>query len=266
MIGKWSLTVISMELRKQLEYRTQFLVLLFATVTAHLTVAYSVWGAIFSTSGKEEIEGFTLSSMMVYYLAANLVSEAIRPQTKQISGEILDGSLSKYLLYPVSFLKFKFFSYLGHVTFGTMKIILCSVIFISIFGVPVEINLGNLIATIPSFLIAAIIYFLLALQLQLVGFWAEQVWALQYMLIFVIDVIGGAMLPLATFPEYLQTIFNYLPFTYTISFPIEIMLGRVSTEAWIFGTIISLFWIAILMLTASLIWRRGLRHYTGVGL
>ena len=94
----------------------------------------------------------------------------------------------------------------------------------------------------------------------------DNVWSLLIMVRFSVGLLGGAMIPIAFFPEHVQVILNYLPFRYLAAFPINCFLGKVTFADWQTGIAVTLFWSLIFTGCALLIWNRGKYKYTGVGI
>jgi ABC-2 type transport system permease protein len=59
---------------------------------------------------------------------------------------------------------------------------------------------------------------------------------------------------------------NVLPFRYTIALPTEILLGRLSGTQITQGLFAQVAWIVGGYLIGALLWRTGLKRFTGVGL
>ena len=110
------------------------------------------------------------------------------------------------------------------------------------------------------------VHFLLCAIFEMVAFWADAVWTLSVMLMFVTRIAGGALLPLALFPEAARAALSWTPFPYIVSFPIMTALGRVGPAEWLRGLGICALWVVILSLIARAVWRRGVGSYTAVGM
>ncbi len=80
-----------------------------------------------------------------------------------------------------------------------------------------------------------------------------------------VNMLSGGLFPLEVFGDTLQTIFNLLPFKYIISFPINIINGKLDLSLVWNGLFMQLLWICILTVIAALMWKRGTRKYIAVG-
>ena len=74
------------------------------------------------------------------------------------------------------------------------------------------------------------------------------------------------MAPLSLLPSSLQSLATWMPWRYTLSFPIELAMGRVNGAGALLGLGVALVWSVALYALARLLWRLGLRHYTGWGM
>ena len=65
--------------------------------------------------------------------------------------------------------------------------------------------------------------------------------------------------------KYQQHVANMLPFQWTFGFPIEALIGKLSTQQLIAGLGIQALWIAIGSLLVAVLWRFSVRRYSAVG-
>ncbi len=100
----------------------------------------------------------------------------------------------------------------------------------------------------------------------LLGFWLEDVTTLNLVVNGGIwALLGGMIVPVATFPENIRKAAELLPYRYMLSFPIEIVSGRLpAAEIWQgFATVFV--WIIFFALLMRLIWNLGLKTYSAYG-
>jgi ABC-2 type transport system permease protein len=86
-----------------------------------------------------------------------------------------------------------------------------------------------------------------------------QVWFLAELL------VSGRLVPLQVMPQWAQSIADWLPFKWTFYFPIEALVGSMSTSALLTGLLWQAFWTVV---GGSLVWlsfRLAVRHYSAVG-
>jgi ABC-2 type transport system permease protein len=81
----------------------------------------------------------------------------------------------------------------------------------------------------------------------------------------IMEVAGGAIIPLSFFPGVLQKLLMVLPFPYMIYLPMQIYLGKIPLSGVPFEFIKESVWIMGLILLNLVIWKRGVRQYVSMG-
>jgi ABC-2 type transport system permease protein len=177
------LMVFSLALRKTLAYRVDFWVRFGVSVLTRLIVAYFLWTAILEASGQDALQGYTLKALLLYYSCIGVLSFVIRgADMGHISMEIFDGSLTKYLVYPVSYWRFKFSEYLALSVLYFFQLILVLGALALIVGLPPEVplNASGVLMMVVSGLLGAYLYFALGACLQFVAFYWRYPWGSTY--------------------------------------------------------------------------------------
>lgn len=267
---RWGLyrEIYSLELRRRMAYRSEFWFKFLGVLFANLAAAYFLWKAVFAVRGAEALGGFTLSGMVLYYLIVPLIEGISRPQEQGfLSFSIYDGTLSRYLVYPVSFFPYQYVVSLATATMAVFQMCLVLGIYALVTDFPPEmvITPTTLFLGICTAFAASLLNFILVSIVEMAAFWAENVWSLSVMLMFSVRLLGGAMLPLTLFPEAMQRIIMATPFPYMVFFPIQALTGKLSMLEWSRGMGVLIAWTLALSLLNWVIWRRGNLRFTGVG-
>ncbi len=270
MNGRLFRMLISLEARKLMSYRGDFWITAVANLIATVVVHWFLWRAIFSTTGAETLRGFTFEAIMVYLIGVNLIGRVVRGADLQleIAGEIYDGGLSRFLLYPTRYVAFKYAQHLGAILPEVVQMFLFAGGLIAIFGLPADagFSVGTIAMTIPALWVGNLLYFLLSVPLQFVAFWADNVWSLGVLLRFISMLLGGAMLPLAMFPEEAAHALRWLPFVACYEFPVRVAMGELTGAEYLVGLAAGLGWCGVVALASVPVWRKGQLGYTGVGI
>ncbi|MGZ3688408.1 MAG: ABC transporter permease, partial [Bdellovibrionota bacterium] len=265
----WVFEVLSLELRKAFSYRADFWISFLGSVFTELGVAYFLWRAIYLARGVSVIGGYSFAAMMFYYLATALVSRIVRgTEFGYVADEIYSGTLTRYLVYPVSFFNYKFMGYVAQGIVGMLQLALSCAVFFAAAGIPAGTNFTpwGVVLSMLACLGASYLYFSMTCCLELVAFWAEGVWSLGVMLRFISSLLGGALLPLSIFPEAISSHLSWLPFPYMISFPVRCLMQGVSPLEWGSGILMIAGWSLVFTLLSRLIWQKGSYEYSGVGI
>ncbi len=264
----WVPHVFSIEIRKLLSYRVAFWVRYVIGTLTEIVVAYFLWSSLFRQTGSTTMGGFTFHGIIFYYVFSGLVGRMIQTADQGgISSDIYEGGLTRYLLYPLSFLQYKYVSFIGQQTTMILQIFLGFGIAVLIWGIPADqtITLGSIFAGIGTAILAGSLMFLINACLELVAFWQDTVWNLMAMLRFISNLMGGLHIPLVFFPLWGQTAVRFTPFPLIYSFPIRTFLGQIGPTEWLHEAGLLLCWILGFVGVLAWIWKRGTKIYSGVG-
>jgi ABC-2 type transport system permease protein len=77
--------------------------------------------------------------------------------------------------------------------------------------------------------------------------------------------LSGYLMPLSLFPRWLRQATEWLPFRYTLAFPVETMLGLHPLDVALRSLAAQWAWAAALLGLAQWLWRRGLARYAVFG-
>jgi ABC-2 type transport system permease protein len=261
--------VFTLEVRTLLNYRVDFWVNWLVGTAAQLAVAWFLWEAIFSYTEKTEIGGFTQKAMMLYYTLAVLADRAVHGQGSHVlSTDIYEGSLNRYLVYPLSLFRYKLMQNWAHTLFAVSQGMLLYAGFALIFGLPAGSGFSatNTGLALLSLMAGSALYLGMTVILEQVAFWADNVWSLNVLLSFVLRLAGGVVVPLSLFPPAAQLILEWLPFAGLVSLPIRTLMGQVGPGQWLQGMAVMAAWMVLSWSLAVLIWKRGTMKYSGVGI
>lgn len=228
-------------------------------------VVLAVWLAVISSGGdaplsRDEFIRYFLSLMFIGLWtsswAAPFISDLIRL-----------GKLSSFLLKPAPYLMF---FQVGN-NFGEKFLK-------SFYLLPLVAGLGillkasfptmtssNLIFFVISWILAAILTFLIDMTIGLSAFWLEESHGINETYSFLYHFLSGRIIPLFVLPGWIQSPAFLLPFRYQLSFPLEIFLNKLSTGEIVNGLMLQITYVAVVIIFLRFLWKRGLRKYSAVG-
>lgn len=229
-------------------------------------VYYFLWRAIYSGFGQELIRGFTFNQMISYYLLSLILQIVTwNLSDRNLARKVKRGELSRDLSKPFHFFWFR----LAQVGGFRVLAILLEVPLLIVFGVLFfnfhPASWMHALLFIAAALLAYALSHAIVFLFGLSAFWIKEYRGVQELRMGLITVVSGAIIPLSFFPEIIQKVFSYLPFQYLIYTPILIFNGQLSTTEMIKAFAVPLIWIIVLITICLLIWKRALKHYTGVG-
>lgn len=265
---KWWSGVVFQEIRKILAYRSDFWVTFVGQTLIQLFIARALWQSVFEANGVSELKGYTLETLTLYYILAPIGTRILLGESFGfISREIYDGTFTKYLLYPLSFIQYKSLTYLTNSLFYALQLMIVTVLFYAFYmDAPFTFSTGlNLLAGTGLFLLAAVVYLSLGMTLELISLWADNVWSLMVMLRFFTSFFGGGFIPLTFYPDWARQLISLTPFPYLVSLPIRTMMGDASSAEILQGMGLLIIWWLIFRISVHLLWKYGQTRYTGVG-
>jgi len=157
---------------------------------------------------------------------------------------------------------------LAYVLLASIQVIMGAGVLALMMGIPSDVKasllsvaLGLLVCVFSGYL-----YKIMQALLELLAFWVEAIWGLQVALYFLMNFLSGALIPLSLFPEQMQAVLAWTPFPYLIAFPTNVILGKVAAVEFFRGVTLMVCWGIALTFAASLIWKKGIREYSSVGI
>jgi len=268
--GRLFLQVMSLEARTKFSYRVDFWINAVLRFGAEMLVAWFLWDAIFEASGESEIGGRTFDGMVLYYIAVVLLGRFAggRDFEGTVQGDIYEGGLNRYLVMPVEYRPYKYAQSLGKMVPVIVQVVFFAAVAVPLLGVAghAEITPGAVAMTIGACLVANLLHFLMVFPLQVVAFWADNVWSLMVAQRMLGQILGGYLLPLSVYPDWGKQVLEYLPWRFFFDFPARVLLGEIGFAEWGLGMLLALGWCGVFALIGQLIWRRGLHQYSGVGI
>lgn len=236
----------------------------------HLMLMPCVLMLAWLSVGKTAGAAYTDGDYLLYYFCMPFVMNLTDCWTVySFPEQIRDGSLSRSLLKPVHPL---WLHVLENITHKTVQLslllapiaVLAWVIYSRLPAI--ELGITKVLAVAFVLMLAAALRFVQSTTLAMAGFWIEHVETLNLVLNQGIwALMGGMIVPVETFPAPVKALAEILPYRYSLSFPIEILRGRLPLGEAVTGVLIATFWILLFLVIGRHLWRRGLRSFTAYG-
>jgi len=102
-------------------------------------------------------------------------------------------------------------------------------------------------------------------MLGMITFWTTRVSAIFELFIAIELLLSGRLVPLPLMPDWAEGVAGVLPFKWSFYFPIEALVGDLSTRELLGGLAMQAFWIVVLTGLTLLVWRFAVRRYSAVG-
>lgn len=250
---------------RTLEYRATFFVYMVGAVAGPM-IALLVWLAV--AEGGVRLP-YDRARFVTYYVLLATVALLTASWTAEyaLADAIRLGTLSPLLLRPAP----QILHYVGD-NIGQKAVMLplqlplvalVAWAFRADLRLPAEPRAWLLFAL--SLPLAATVAFLLDFLTGVLAFWVEDVKGLIQAKTLVGAFLAGQVVPLALFPPGVAGLIEAQPFRYTLSFPLEVLIGGLAPDALARGFAWQLGYCAALWAAYRVVWRCGLRRYSAAG-
>jgi len=277
----WTFFLIS--INERLVYRGDFMLGTLMRFLPTLTQIF-LWWAIYdaiSTEGTAnsiagpdgDIAGFRFGDMVAYYLMV-IISRAFSSMpglTSGIANQVRDGEIKKFLIQPVDMIGCLLMQRIAHkLVYYFIAILpfalvfwLCRDFFIDGWP-PADV----LIVFFASLILAFLLGFFLECCIGLISFWFLEVTSLTFIYMLMNFLLSGHMFPLELLPESPVNIRIWVeltPLKYLAYFPAAVFLGKIRGAEMYQGLAIEVAWVVFFIVLSRILWRRGVKRYSGFG-
>jgi ABC-2 type transport system permease protein len=247
-------------------YRSHMLLSLIVGPAFYLAQIF-IWKAVYT--GRESIGGFTLPQMLQYYGTVSVIYYLIMDFADwNLQMLIRTGKFLTFALRPVSHMFFALAQKVGHRTLGfVFEFVPVWLIFAVIFRIPI-IPARPLWAML-SIALGFLMMFLVDYTVGALAFWLTRTDGIRALFRLFRDVLAGVFIPLSFFPAIFQKVMFFLPFQFITYVPVRVFIGsyELAGISLTLAQAVGAQAIAVLSMwgISTLVFRLGIRRYTGVG-
>lgn len=250
-----------------MEYRADFLLGMVSAIWP-IFIQFFLWTSIYKGSGQQNLFGYTYAQMIAYTIMANIVQRLTRTGFEyDMVDDIKNGGLDKFIVRPVGYFQYRMATFIGN------KLAQFAVLFIVMLGAVVFVNAvyGGIIAPLSvlwfvlALLLAFVLNFIIFFTVGMLAFWLAEIGFFYEAVRIVFIAFSGGIFPLDVFGAKVVAVMNFLPFKYTVNFPVDVLSGRVAGPDILLGCLIQLAWIAALSFLSIKLWNYGQKKYVAAG-
>lgn len=233
-----------------------------------ILLVFFLWDTVFSDPGRV-VFGYDRAKILTYVFGLLLVKSLVTStRAIDIAGEISQGTLTDYLLKPVSYFKYWFARDMSskalNVGFAFVEALSLFLILKPPFFI--QKDPAIILLFILSVIFAAVLFYLLMALVSIFPLWyPEQAWGLSFLLLIFADLLGGGVFPLDILPTNIQSALYLMPFPYLVFMPIQIYLGKLDLALSFRALAVSGFWIMTVIYLLRTTWNAGLKVYRAEG-
>ncbi len=229
-----------------------------ASVLVRVYLLRMVWLALYARNAAPS--DLPLHAIITYTTIAMLMGLVMDiDQTRLLHDSLHDGSIATDFMKPISVPLYFFSDGTGEVLFHAVLIVPSLLLALLIVHIDVP-SLPVLGVFFVSFLLGYLVGFCLNFILNCIAFWTLEIQAVQLIVTWLTDLFGGEIIPLVIFPLFLQKIAFVLPFAAMFSTPLLIYVGVIRPDRYLEVLGVQLFWVVVLGLIATVVWRAGARR------
>jgi ABC-2 type transport system permease protein len=220
-----------------------------------------LFAATYSSTGKDEFDGMSYVQLVwCMSLIQCFESSATEPHVPRIiEDEVKSGALAYSLNKPFSYAFFQFYSFLGRGISNMMINLVVSLSLPYFLVGPLDVTWTGLFVGISMMFLGFILYFLITLVIGLLAFWIEDVNSIDWLFRAASMIFGGAILPLALFPDSIKTVAEYLPFG-QLYYSAARLIVNFDYDVFIKFFEIQLLWLTVFYLLGVWILREGVKR------
>jgi ABC-2 type transport system permease protein len=258
------MTTMRTAIVSQLQYRVAQYFYMIGMV-AEPVVYLVVWTTIAEDQGGA-VNGITVGEFAAYYIVWTLVRNMnIVFGAPFWEYRIREGRLAGDLLKPMSVLHYDLAFFAGWKFVVVAMWIPIAIGLSAVFHPtldPSALEIGVFICAIWG---AYLIRTMFQGVLGMLNFWTTRGAAVFDLYMATEMLLSGRLVPLQLMPEWVQTLANFFPFKWTFGYPIESLVGNLSTRSLLLGLVAQGLWIVIGLVLYRLAWRVAIKRFTAVG-
>ncbi len=250
---------------EQWQYRANLIMYLLYWLVSPI-IYLAVWTSIANSKGS--VNGLTANDFITYYLTLLIVDQITSNIViHTFAYKVQDGTLSAELIRPIHPMLTN--ALINNIAFKALTIMGFVPIWVVLFFLYQpdygNLTLSGILLAIPAVMIGFLVGFLLSAAITSLSFWTTRVYSIHEFYYALVLLFSGQFVPLTLMPKLVQDIAQYLPFQLLIYFPIQLILGKLSSAQIVQGYISGVLWLVVAIVLFNWVWRSGVKQYSAVG-
>jgi len=254
-------------LQNSMEYRANFVLSMLSTVFPVL-MQFVIWSAVYRYSDTPTVFNYSYTQMIAYILLAGVVSKLVVAGFEwEVADDIKNGGLDKFVVKPVDYFLFRFFSFLGQRTphYVLSSAIISAILLIMQAASGMELEIKRIMLFLLMLVFSLVINCLLFFIISTLAFLITEVWHTFYIFGVIVSIISGGVFPLDVFGDGVVAVLSFLPFKYTVYDTINVAGGKLGFQHGLGILGIQALWVLFLAAVCNAVWKKGMKKYTATG-
>lgn len=262
-LRKWR-AVFSIYFQDGLAYRASGFIWIMTDLVTAVTMPL-VWA---NASKAGMIRGFSTSDFVLYYLCMLLVGCFVTSHMMwDLAMEIREGQFTTQLIRPIGFYEV---SYMRNLSWRIIR----TALFLPMFFMLLYLYRGFLgEASVyvgwgfwASLVLGHFVSFTFVMLMASIALYVTEATSIFELYYIPMLFLSGQLFPVSVLPDWAKNLSLIFPFYYTTGAPTEVLIGRVHGDGLWRVIAAQLVWTVVCYLGSKVLWKRGLKHYTGVGM
>ena len=223
------------------------------SIVLFMFVFMQLWRATYGASGQSVIAGFSLSQTIWYLMMAETIMLSRPRLSRRISDDVKDGAVAYLLNKPYNFLLYQFSVSLGDSLSGFF-------FYLTLGGATAWLMVGpppgwlGFLLMPPVIILAWILDGCFSALIGLAAFISEENAPFEWIYNKALMILGGLLIPLDFFPDWLRSISQVLPFAFSIYGPARLFVQPSPQHLlWLLSG--QLAWLTVMVLLLTWIYR-----------
>jgi ABC-2 type transport system permease protein len=187
-----------------------------------LYIFVQLWTVTYESMGRQTVSGFTVAQMIWYLVVTEAVMLSRPRVSREIDQDVRSGDVAYQLIRPYDYVLFRMAQYMGERLPRMGSCLAIGSALALLYVGPIDLSPAALLGAGLVLLLGAAVDFLGAVAVGLCAFWIEDTAPLQLLYDRAIMLLGGLLLPLELFPEWIAQILMALPFQLILYAPARI--------------------------------------------
>ncbi len=248
-----------------LAYKWNFLFSAFFDL-AFFLIFFSLWTNVYRVNNLTYVGSYDINHLITYYFITEVIFRLDVMGSMYLNYQIWDGYFTNDLIKPWNVTVVNMLDTIAEKAINVLMCIPAVLLMIFIARRYIEFTgFNNILLFLASVAVAFLLNISFNLSLHALCFKYGDQDAMIGLGNYVSWFLAGAFFPLEFLPAKFHAMVNLLPFKYLFDVPANTYLGKFSPDQILMNFAVGLLWIVILLSTYLIIFKRGVKYYTGTG-
>jgi ABC-2 type transport system permease protein len=255
-------TLFRVGLAEMIAYRAEFVIWILTTNMPLVMMA--LWTAVASEGpvgrfGVKEFEAYYVATLMIRLLTNTWM-------VWQLTMDIRQGALATRLLRPLHPLLAYAAEHMAAVPIRALMVSPLLIVLVVVtpghLAVGSPLRLGIFLASLAG---AWLLLFFMMAIIGSLALYVESAVGIFEVWLGLHSILSGYLVPQELLPRWVAPISNFLPFRYSLGFPVETLIGLNGTTQALRDLGIQWLYVVVLFMATLAVWRRGMRRFVAFG-